>query len=151
MLRWHAVLAESTDVTERRVDEFYAFFGCAFHLKDWLKADLPADASVGPDDVEGFVNGPLWLRLCADIANGSKHFRLTRRVRFDADARLERAEAAFDPGAFDPGAFQTKDMIVVPAGGTAWEAMRVANGCVAAWKEFLGKHRLLEDPGGTVD
>jgi hypothetical protein len=73
------------------------------------------------------------------------------RVRFDADARLERAEAAFDPGAFDPGAFQTKDMIVVPAGGTAWEAMRVANGCVAAWKEFLGKHRLLEDPGGTVD
>ena len=51
--------------------------------------------------------------------------------------------AVFDPGVFDPGAFQTKDMIVVPAGGTAWDAMKVADACVAAWERFLGERGLL--------
>jgi hypothetical protein len=142
MKRWHARLAESSAVDDRRVDEFYAFFTCCFHLKDWLKTDLAAVDSRIEADVEAFVNGPLWLRLCADIANGSKHFRLDRR-RFDAEARVKRVQAAFDPGGFDPGAFQTKDMIVVPAGGTAWDAMLVVDKCVAAWDRFLGERGLL--------
>jgi hypothetical protein len=140
MIRWHARLSESTAVDDRRVDEFYAFFTCSFHLKNWLKADLPADSGIEAD-VEAFVNGRLWLRLCADIANGSKHYRLTRH-RLDAEARVEKAEVAFEPTGFGPG-FQTDEMIVVPAGGTAWDAMTVANGCVSAWKQFLGEKGLL--------
>jgi len=144
MMRWHARLSESTSVDDRRVDEFYAFFTCSFHLKDWLTADLPAASGIEAD-VEAFVNGRLWLKLCADIANGSKHFRLDRR-RFDAQARVELATVSFEPTGFSPG-FQTDEMIVVPAGGTAWEAITVANGCVRAWKEFLaGKGLLRSEP-----
>jgi len=60
MMRWHARLSESTSVDDRRVDEFYAFFTCSFHLKDWLTADLPAASGIEAD-VEAFVNG----RLCS--------------------------------------------------------------------------------------
>jgi len=75
MKRWHTRLSESTAVDDRRSDDFHAFFICCFHLKDWLRAD----SSVGDgirDAVAGFVDRNLWLRLCADLANGSKHLKL---------------------------------------------------------------------------
>jgi 3-phenylpropionate/cinnamic acid dioxygenase small subunit len=49
MKRWHVRVAESSGVDERRVDDFYAFFTCCFHLKDWLKADITVAQPVGVD------------------------------------------------------------------------------------------------------
>jgi hypothetical protein len=36
MRRWYARLTEFVPVDDHRVDDFYAFFVCCFHLKDWL-------------------------------------------------------------------------------------------------------------------
>lgn len=37
--QWYIRLRESQPDDERRVEDFYAFFVCCFHLKDWLKDD----------------------------------------------------------------------------------------------------------------
>ena len=70
MRRWYARLTEFVPVDDHRVDDFYAFFVCCFHLKDWLKQDSAIDKRIGTD-AEALVNSVLSLRLCADVTNGS--------------------------------------------------------------------------------
>jgi hypothetical protein len=107
--RWRARLGERTGVEDRRVDDFYAFFSTCFHLKDWLKQDNSLPESVRAD-VETHVNATFWLKLCADLANGSKHLELSR-PRVDPKARVGTQGPAFQPGAFQANAFQTKPIV----------------------------------------
>jgi len=142
MRRWYARVNVFAPVDERRVDDFYAFFVWCFHLKDWLKHDSGLDAKIGAD-AEDFVNSNRWLRICADIANGSKHLRFTRPARIDAGARVETTTVKFDTAGFSPEAFLSQDFIVVPADGTTWIAVEIAKNAVAAWDNFLGTRGLL--------
>jgi len=139
--RWRARLGERTGVEDRRVDDFYAFFSTCFHLKDWLKQDNSLPESVRAD-VETHVNATFWLKLCADLANGSKHLELSR-PRVDPKARVGTQGPAFQPGAFQANAFQTKPIVTVNADGKAWAALTVANNCMAAWEGFLEDKGLL--------
>src|SRR5215471_14900548 len=86
MRRWHSRVSGRLFGDEHFIDDCYAFFTCCFHLKDWLKADAAVDESVR-GKVEQYVAGNLWLGLCADLANGSKHMVLDR-PRFDEPARM---------------------------------------------------------------
>ncbi len=149
MKRWHTRLSESTAVDDRRSDDFHAFFICCFHLKDWLRAD----SSVGDgirDDVAGFVDCNLWLRLCADLANGSKHLKLDRYARFDSPARLEKVAAAFD-AAFSSKGFESQDAFVIPVAGTLLDALRVTQRCMSAWDHFLTERGLLADRDSVIE
>ena len=56
-------------------DEVYAFFQNCYHLKDWLKND-PATQQTATG-IEQFVPASPNLSLCGDLANGTKHLRLT--------------------------------------------------------------------------
>jgi hypothetical protein len=51
-------------------DRLFHFFQDAYHLKDWIKNDpatkrLPVETAIAAE-----------LAVCADLANGTKHFRL---------------------------------------------------------------------------
>ena len=138
-------MAESSAADERRIDDFYAFFTCCFHLKDWLKADNSVDPAIG-DAAEALFDknmGWRWLQVCADLANGSKHLVIDRGVRLDPMTRLATVPGAFDPGAFDAVAFQTQAAIVVYADGGTWNALELANVCGRVWDNFLGNWELL--------
>jgi hypothetical protein len=142
MKRWHARVTESKSFEPRDVDDFYAFFICCFHLKDWLKNDPGLDASIGRE-AERLVNTrTVAFRLCADVTNGSKHFSFDRPPRHSADAHLARLLTDFDPFPdipFDP----EQEMIIVYADGVAWPALWIANRCVQVWEKFLVTKRLL--------
>lgn len=140
MKRWQARLRESDVADERRLDDFHAFFVTCFHLKDWLKNAPTVDAAVGKR-AEELINRPS-MRVCADLANASKHLRLTK-IRFTGDTRLEAAGAAFQADAFS-GAFQTTGQIVIVGmGDNRWNALEVADGCVKHWEDFLRHEGLL--------
>ena len=57
-------------------DDVRSFFTDCDHLKDWLK-NYPA-SGVFETDVEMFVHSSQNLRICGDLANGSKHAVLTK-------------------------------------------------------------------------
>lgn len=59
-------------------DDMLAFFQNCYHLKDWIRNDSALDPFTRCA-VECHVNANRELRLCADIANGTKHLVLTRR------------------------------------------------------------------------
>lgn len=146
MRRWYARVNEFAPVDEHRIDDFYAFFVCCFHLRDWLKQDSGLDKKIGAD-AQAFVNNNRWLRICADIANGAKHLRRNRPARIDAGARVEKTTLTFPTAGFSPEAFLSRDFIVVPADGTMWIALGIAKNAVAAWDNFLGERGLLPGTG----
>jgi hypothetical protein len=72
-------------------DEAYAFFQNCYHLKDWLKNDAASAAAVA-DDIEQFISVSRALSICADLANGSKHLRITRQPRVDASTKIGKRQ-----------------------------------------------------------
>lgn len=146
MKRWHVRVAESSGVDERRVDDFYAFFTCCFHLKDWLKADttVAQPVGVGAESLFDAETGLRWFQVCADLVNGSKHLVIDRTVRVDPSTRLGEAGGVFDPRVFDSRGFDV-GMICVYADGGAWDALGLANTCVGLWDTFLRNWDLLDN------
>jgi hypothetical protein len=74
--------------TPAAVDATQSFFEAVHHLKDWLGND--PSSGVTKADGDSFVNASPVLQLCADLANGSKHLRLTRSRTGDTSTTLAR-------------------------------------------------------------
>ena len=114
MIRWHSRLAQANrdDVVEQ-VDEFYAFFICCYHLKDWIKNDEHLESSVR-NRVEAFVNQSDALSLAGDITNGFKHLkRDDARARIDPSAHVSAIGGHLDSFQLDVDVF---DLGIVVAG-----------------------------------
>jgi hypothetical protein len=96
--------ARSSDTAR---DVLYHFFQDAYHLKDWIAATTPAIGG----KIEARIKDSTPLRLCADLCNGTKHFRLDPRRKHWTD----------DPTT----AFSAQDVTVRP-GARAARLARVA-------------------------
>jgi hypothetical protein len=53
-------------------DALYHFFQDAYHLRDWIATTTPAIGG----QIEERIHASKPLCLCADLCNGTKHFRL---------------------------------------------------------------------------
>lgn len=60
-------------------DNLWSFFQTAWHLKDWIIND----ETVVKDNIEEIVKNYTSLMICADMANRTKHYTLTK-IRRDA-------------------------------------------------------------------
>lgn len=54
-------------------DYIYAFFQNCYHLRDWLRNS----GAVKEDVLQQFMTGNVEMGVCRDIANGTKHLRIT--------------------------------------------------------------------------
>ncbi|MBC8659524.1 hypothetical protein H1X88_22500 [Vibrio parahaemolyticus] len=60
---------------EELSDDFYSFFVWCYHIKDWLIQRDDVDTT----EIEKFINVNESLSICADMANGTKHYNLKRK------------------------------------------------------------------------
>jgi hypothetical protein len=117
--------------SENYVDEIFAFFQNAYHLKDWIKNDVAVPAAIKAV-VESHVTQDKSLSLCADICNSLKHLVI--------DRPRSREGPAFGGKNFglSIGAGRTtvsiKYEIVTNTGRI--DAFELATDCVKAWKDF---------------
>src|SRR5262245_63804391 len=135
MSRWHQRISKPRRVDFNLIDDCDAFFANAFHLKDWLQADTTLPREIrevrkrGKERstvVEDYLEGNLWLRLCADLANGSKHMVLTKRKRF-TDASSVQAVRVFSTRGFQASAFSADARLYVVIGQNRYLVRRVAD------------------------
>lgn len=137
MCRWQERLFGRHSIDDEVVDDAHAFFTCCFHLKDWLQKDKKGVPGKVRKKVEGKVKGNMWLRLCADLANGSKHMVLNETRRFKEDSRVE-------PLAIPPSLMPLGSVLVVRLGARRYPIDQVVEGSVNAWKDFLRTHGLAD-------
>jgi hypothetical protein len=138
MQRWRERLSEAPNkIDDRHVDDCYASFVCCWHLKDWLKADPSVSLAIR-NNVERFVNGNLWLRLCADLANGSKHLKL-KDARFDTPARIEKILVL---DLFGLPLLGVKGALTIPLSEDTHSVPYVVQRCMSVWDSYLAEHGL---------
>lgn len=135
-------------------DVLIHFYMDAYQLKDWIKNDHAA--GIAPATIEGFVNSTPELRLCADLANGAKHFRLSHAKTGDLQTRISSQSVTVRPGTARARATVDNDGRItavenlpsdeaLPAihsweaisGGTTIDLVVLANEVVDAWTAWL--------------
>ena len=118
-------------------DELYAFFLNCYHLKDWLQHDRSVASVVR--DIEDYINRSESLSVCADLANASKHLKLTR-ARVDTDTAVARRHFSLGVG--------TKETTLairyeVDAAGKTYDGFELSTECVTDWEKYLKEKGLL--------
>ena len=130
------------------VDALHAYFQYAWHLKDWIKNDDAAPATLRAavrrmETEQDWINS---LMLCADVANGSKHFRLTRNSRLDAKMQAQIMIRIVDQ-VFDKNQGSTSvgfSYQIVEPSGTTYDALDLARQSLSDWEN------LITSNGGTI-
>jgi hypothetical protein len=121
---------------DEALDEVWAFFMNCFHLRDWIinsgwksKAAVDAFTAATPD-----------VKLCGDICNGLKHFRVDPKRVWSA-SNSDWTTASMATYSFPPGSGDRPESIssqwVFTTDGTVVDMFDLADRCVAAWDRFL--------------
>ena len=121
--------------TDNDEDDLLCFFMHCWHLKDWIKHDATLPSSIAPR-VEEDVNKRRSLRICADIANRTKHLTLTNK-RLDAKIDRKYIEA-YDGVERDA----TATYGVTLDDGSTVDAHSIAEEAVDDWKALFSAYNI---------
>lgn len=120
------------------LDHVLAFFLNCYHIKDWLKAgpdwhkDVPLE--VREKAVEQFVEETEVLRICADLCNGNKHYRLRRGPRSGTAPELMAVHHKVDTST-NPPTKTTRYTLCTARGND--DALQLATECFECWRKFI--------------
>ena len=116
-------------------DDLWAFFQNAWHLKDWIANDM----TISEDRRDGIVHAAHSsesIQICADLANRSKHLKLTSKWK---DADVTGKNVTIFVGDDRPS---EHTHTITLDDGTQRVAQEVAEEAVAAWEIILAKEGL---------
>ena len=126
-------------------DNLWYFFQTAWHLKDWILND----SSIKDFGVEKIVENYHSLRMCADLANRSKHLTLTKHIREDAkpsgnDVTVFLTTAEIEYSDFINGKIpigKSEKSIytyyITDKTGTKYQAIELAKEIIKDWNEII--------------
>ena len=84
MLRYLDRLKSQNGDQNEYIDDIFSFFQNCYNLKDWLKNDNALPSSVR-NKIENEVDLSNTLRIVADLANRTKHLKLSKHIRENAN------------------------------------------------------------------
>jgi hypothetical protein len=125
-------------------DDLWSFFQNCWHLKDWLAYDdsgvpLVLRAKLCGDELKTFLQQYTNLRICADLANRTKHLKLKKPwldAKARGDIRVDFTEEA------TPIRLEYR---IVLGDNSDYDALDVARQAVEEWDAILVEHGLSAD------
>ncbi|MFV1976450.1 MAG: hypothetical protein ACC651_11930 [Candidatus Scalindua sp.] len=121
-------------------DDIWSFFQNCWHLKDWVKNDDVIN-EIYRTSVENDVHEIESIKMCADLANRSKHLKLTfSRVDANVSSRDLHIHAA-PPGQGGYGEYNFK---ITNSEGAVFDAIEVAKDSVKKWSELLTAYKVIK-------
>lgn len=116
-------------------DDVWCFFQNCWHLKDWIRNDdrIPQEHR---DSVENDVCQSEALCICADLANRSKHLKLTTKR---LDAAVTKRNLTIHAGPPGKG-FGEYCFVVLLDDGSERDAIAVAEAALNEWKRLLNRY-----------
>jgi hypothetical protein len=140
VLRWHhrlarirAVLPRSGPEKRYALDDIFAFFMNCYHLADWIAQD----GEKPRHEVEAFIDQSEPMRLCRDVCNGLKHYRLDPGRRSENPNWTTTTVITFEAGAEPPAPSEITAGWVILTEGRTIDMFELADACVAEWRRFL--------------
>jgi hypothetical protein len=115
--------------------DVYSFFLNCHHLRDSLAADKVSGMS--RKKATKVINRSIYLRVCADLANRTKHVELTRDW-IDSDTSPTRQDVNVHVGRGVAHRWE------ITAGDATYDALDLAANCVAVWERALTDRGLLD-------
>lgn len=119
------------------IDAVYTFFQHCYHLKDWAAKD--PNSNLTWKELEDYVKASPCLSVCADMANGSKHFGLKANEKPKSGYRVRQSGMS---GTWKLGENYRLTQIDLSTGvegdGPVWEAFALAEACMREWDRLLG-------------
>jgi len=135
-------------------DNLWSFFQNAWHLKDYIKNE----DSIIQFPIEKIVESYSSLKICADIANRTKHLKLYRQNRVDAKHVSTDVKVVVPINIQDILNNKNKpypiikaegsyyNYIIQESNGTKHKAVELANQIVKDWEEIISKYVKLKTP-----
>ena len=115
-------------------DDICSFFQNCWHLKDWVRNDPSVPLHVR-DSIGQLAAASLPLRICADLANASKHLKLT--------SPREGAKHSHWNMAIVPGESSKVEYLIDTGSGTQQDSLDLARECLMAWERILAAQDLI--------
>ncbi|MER8225392.1 hypothetical protein ABTZ58_33535 [Streptomyces sp. NPDC094143] len=132
-----AVYTGAPGGTDIALDKALSLFEVVHHLRDWLRNDPNID--VPEAAVEELIKGSLALRLCGDLANGSKHLALERRPwTGDKSTAITRNDVRVLVGTET-----SAHRFYIASSGKEHDVLEIAEQAVEEWSRFLSERHLI--------
>jgi len=125
-----AVYAGAPGGTDDAIDVVLSFFEAVHHLKDWLENDPVS--GITKADGDSLINKSMMLRLSADLANGSKHLRLTSSRTGDKSTDIARNDVTVFVGTGTAA-----HRFYVQSGGAEYDVLDIAEAAIIEWAKFF--------------
>ena len=135
MERWYERLRVSPQVPnsdQDRLDFYLAFFQSCFALGDWFSES----GVIVKDEMDALIQADRSMRLCRDVCNRSKHFRLRRKPSVDGGFSILREYRGDD----------RPHALAIIAGEQKRDLWNVAGECVGFWQTFIRDRQIPEPP-----
>jgi hypothetical protein len=126
--------------TDAAIDTVQSFFEAVHHLKDWLRNDPSSGINKAAEDK--MISRSLVLQLCADLANGSKHLKLTSSRTGDLSTTIARNDVTVFVGTGT-----SAHRFYVESAGTEYDLLQLAEDATAEWHKFLSSQGLIREQG----
>ncbi len=116
------------------LDDMFAFFAACYHLRYWVVGS----GHRTKDEVRRFFRRHYELRLCGDLCNGDKHFRLeSTRAMYDHTVTTMAAQRIVTSGAPLPREPWPSEQWLISTASGDEDMFDFADRCVQLWRSFL--------------
>jgi hypothetical protein len=116
------------------LDEMFAFFAACYHLRYWVTGS----GYRTKDEVRRFFRRHYELRLCGDLCNGDKHFRLeSKRAMYDVTVTTMAAQPIVRSGVPLPREPWPGEQWLIRTANGDEDMFDLADRCVAIWSRFV--------------
>jgi len=133
---YSGVFSTSGHSKESYDDDVISFFIHCYHIRDWL-IHLE-EFNVTKSEIDLYIDSQNALKICADLANGSKHCKLTRTLRTERQPHIGdkeyRTEIWFSGGS---GGETMQARYTISSYMEKHDVLSLAEECVRLWDEFI--------------
>jgi hypothetical protein len=120
-------------------DNFFNFVVTGYSLIDWVKNDPTVPAAAKTDIAVQDLYNNKWLKICGNLANASKHFKLTSRAPVTSSATNSQG---YGIGRYGKGGYGVgeESIEIQLSDGQAFDCLELVQGVLNSWQAFFATH-----------
>jgi hypothetical protein len=122
-------------------DDCISFFMHCYHIKDWAQ-NLYCTTKEEKKEIEEFINTHEELKICADLCNGSKHYKLRNTSSYRSGEPQSVTVADHQPSTYLTGSGGLevhKCTFAIESESASYDALQLAEKCIKLWNNYLAK------------